>query len=284
MQKIDVDKFVCSLFTAGRFDYGFLQNIQKVLADQGIECKNGSLVDIPFTPAYKVGDWVALEVETERVALQIEAVDNRIYRFTDGSRLDVVNEYCLHRWSLMDVRAGDILALGNDPAGSVIFISNGRVNPLEAYVGFAGPGTELFFDSTCCLANQGSVHPATFSQKDSLFLKIAEAGYEWDPEKLELLLSDEARQTVRQVEPKPVVVSSGGATSASSSRTGCPTDVTEKPVQEEWTTAYVSSKGKSPTIDISFLRAGEKVDNFTISRENARKLMQGISGILKDNN
>lgn len=44
MAKIDIERFVASMFTAGRFDYDTLQHVRECLMDQGLKCVDGRII------------------------------------------------------------------------------------------------------------------------------------------------------------------------------------------------------------------------------------------------
>ena len=114
-----------------------------------------------------------------------------------------VARYCFHLWTIRDAKDGDVLATPlpkGYEAGEQIFIFkeiNCRdyvSNCIEYYcrvcqgvfyenkIGFMGTTDEIF-------------HPATKEQRDFLFQKMHEAGYEWNAEKKEL----------KKIEQKPEI-------------------------------------------------------------------------------
>jgi hypothetical protein len=60
-------------------------------------------------PKFKVGDWVVLTAGELSTTLQIVNIDTnkRLYWFNDSSYLPIVDEECLHLWTIQDAKEGD---------------------------------------------------------------------------------------------------------------------------------------------------------------------------------
>ena len=106
-------------------------------------------------------------------------------------------------WTIQDAKDGDVLAA---KSGNRIFLYNGdcdlRHRPC-AYCGTYKGFSEILF-SKCAIGNyftDEDVYPATKKQRDLLFVKMKEAGYEWDAEKKEL----------KKIKDKPLVIDEGKA-------------------------------------------------------------------------
>ena len=132
-------------------------------------------------PKFKVGDWVVNKGHSYLIA-DIDFLDNR-YLFEIGGYTheqlnweyieNVDNKY--HLWTIQDTKDGDVLVSRSPfiygkqcPYGGLNWSNNN----------FIKASNFIFTDSP--------VHPATKEQRDLLFKKIKEAGYEWDAEKKEL--------------------------------------------------------------------------------------------------
>ena len=128
-------------------------------------------------PKFHEGDWVILTAGELSTTLQIVNVDTnkKLYWFNDSSYLPIVDEECLHLWSIQDAKDGDVL-MSRAP---FIYGKPIPYGGLDWYNGkFIKASNYVFKDSP--------VHPATKEQRDLLFQKMKEAGYEWDAEKKEL--------------------------------------------------------------------------------------------------
>lgn len=132
-------------------------------------------------PKFKVGYWIASNINSAKI-IGIEG-DRCEIEFLDGSKsfphIDYVNRI-FHLWTIEDAKDGDVLAL---ISGQNIFIFDGHDReychyskltdsfiPYPNYIGFI----------------QHQFVPATKEQRDTLFAKMREAGYEWDAEEKEL--------------------------------------------------------------------------------------------------
>ena len=136
-------------------------------------------------PKFHEGEWVVNKHGiVHQIANVIENVTYHTYGYdivgggyfndsTEGVRL----------WTIKDAKEGDVLT--NDK--SVFIYAKVLYSKPYAYCGVDKFG--VFKDN--CLNNNwansvDNIHPATKEQRDVLFAKMKEAGYEWDAEKKEL--------------------------------------------------------------------------------------------------
>ena len=94
-----------------------------------------------------------------------------------------------HLWTIADAKDGDVLAYVTDEEDLWIMIFWSLYEPYEGHVHYhALLVNDNFSDKgTCCICIN-DLKPATKEQRDALFAKMKEAGYEWDSEKKELKL------------------------------------------------------------------------------------------------
>ena len=140
-------------------------------------------------PKFKVGDWVILTTGELSVTLQIVNVDTnkKLYWFNDKSYLPIVDEECLHHWTIQDAKDGDVLAYETDEEDLWIMIYWSLYEPYEGHVHYhALLANDNFSDKgTCCICIN-DLKPATKEQRDTLMKAMADAGWEFDFEKKEL--------------------------------------------------------------------------------------------------
>ena len=150
-------------------------------------------------PKFKIGDWVVCNNGPHHIFQVIErSWPNAKYRNINGTEIFLnVNtlDKQYHLWTIQDAKNGDILAV--EP------IEENYQYPFIAI--YKERGLD-FFNSYCCISFNGkfheadtghsidNIHPATTEQRDLLFSKMHEAGYEWDAEQKEL----------KKIEQKPV--------------------------------------------------------------------------------
>ena len=133
-------------------------------------------------PIFKVGDWV---VTSYGKVNQVIAVDED----GDGFTLDDDTYFSgswkdgYHLWTIKDVKDGDILAW-DDSKCIALFKNIYDEDSFNSY-GFVGHCTGTF-ESRLSYHDIEGAHPATKEQRDHLFAKMKEAGYEWDAEKKKL--------------------------------------------------------------------------------------------------
>lgn len=140
-------------------------------------------------PRFKVGDWVVFNNDHGSI-YQVEKIENYEYtlrHILGGSMpLSFSHGDMIRAWTIQDAKDGDVLYTTCNNKNKMIFIYHG-----------------IEFDSTCCyflhsITNninktfnsvcnvKADIYPATKEQRDLLFQKMKEAGYEWDAEKKEL--------------------------------------------------------------------------------------------------
>ena len=135
---------------------------------------------------FKVGDWV---VNKFGDSYHIDSLDKKNYQISDRkgnyNYFPISKQDEMHLWTIQDVRDGD-----------VIFYDEGWICIFKCIHG-------IWYSSYCFITDNGefhtgyerhavdstihgNAHPATKEQRDLLFQKIKEAGYEWDADKKEL--------------------------------------------------------------------------------------------------
>lgn len=143
-------------------------------------------------PKFKVGDW-CIDNE-DNIIFQITKVlsNSNLYycRTNEGKAYSwarVSIECDAHLWTIQDAKDGDVLVYGDNPDDhhvEIIMIFKSLRNEKSAFTYF-----HIFDDSfktnDWCDCGKNA-HPATKEQRDFLFQKMYEAGYEWDLVKKEL--------------------------------------------------------------------------------------------------
>ena len=135
-------------------------------------------------PKFHEGDWITNGVCTT----QIDSVDDGFYWHDNnriGGRIDAMNK-AYHLWSINDAKDGDILVNGSN-----IFIFS-HFSDIARVMGYCHINLDdgRFYDdkdkNECFGLIDTVFSPTTEEQRDHLFAKMKEAGYEWDAENKEL--------------------------------------------------------------------------------------------------
>lgn len=174
------DKFLCSLMN---FCSDCFESIED--SEQSDFTSNADKVETKF----KVGDWV---VTSYGEVSQVISVDKDV----DGYTLDNGNyfsgSWCknYHLWTINDAKDGDVLVCPLPKGyenGEQIFIFKGinsrdYVDDCIEYYCRICKG--VFYENKNGYMGTASspLYPATKEQRDILFKKMKEAGYEWNPE------------------------------------------------------------------------------------------------------
>ena len=140
-------------------------------------------------PKFHNGDWVTdgyLHCKISDVLDDRYIVDTK---FAKRSTITFKCENNYHLWTIQDAKDGDVLVNGSN-----IFIFH-FINATRL-MGYCHVNTDdgRFYNdigkNECFCLIDAVVTPATKSQRDTLFTKMKEAGYEWDAEKKELKIID----------------------------------------------------------------------------------------------
>ncbi len=132
-------------------------------------------------PKFEVGDWVVNTI-TNNVE-QIIKVTNNEYDCSGNLIVSFDNQHLLRKWTNQDAKDGDILITVTDKAPFIFkgFIDKFHPNCPVAYGGIINEGS---FDISYGEGwwDDDDIKPANEEQRNFLFQKIKEAGYEWDAE------------------------------------------------------------------------------------------------------
>lgn len=145
-------------------------------------------------PKFKVGDWIT---NGGLLVGQVTSFDGEYYHYMcEGIEqpLHISNAYNWHLWAIQDAKDGDVLFTSSTASHETfIFKSIDEKGNAECY--FAYDSEDGFREGKYHFIGSAiNCKPATKEQRDLLFQKMREAGYEWDDEKKEL----------KKIEQKPV--------------------------------------------------------------------------------
>ena len=136
-------------------------------------------------PKFKIGDWVICKNGSPRVFQVIErSWPNAKYLDEKGAGgfLNVATLDKQYRpWTIKDAKAGDLLA---DDYGIYIFDRFDEYDEKCFHCMGAYQHSQKVYENEHMLCSV-EVHPATKEQRDILFQKMHESGYEWDADKKE---------------------------------------------------------------------------------------------------
>lgn len=139
-------------------------------------------------PKFKVGDYIKHNTLPNFIAkvISINGDSYGIESIEKHYRAEYYNaEQNFHLWTIQDVKDGDVLAASDD---SVFIFESVSGNACVPHVALPNNG-KLIINRGLKLAWETveGVKPATKEQRDTLFAKIKEAGYEWVDHKKELI-------------------------------------------------------------------------------------------------
>jgi len=139
-------------------------------------------------PKFKVGDWI--KHNKANIICKIVSVNRGSYYMENietNSRIEFFHaEQNFHLWTIQDAKDGDVLVASD---GS-IFLFAGVVDYACKY--YVALTTDNYVKinkevEASYWETSRAAHPATKEQRDFLFQKMKEVGYEWDTDKKELL-------------------------------------------------------------------------------------------------
>ena len=132
-------------------------------------------------PNFKVGDWVVYC--NDDVDL-ITGIEENGYCINNSGYIPFICASNIRLWTIQDAKDGDVLAW-DDSKCIALFKNIYDEDSFNSY-GFVG-GCTCTFESRQSYHDIEGAHPATKEQRDLLFHKMHEAGYEWDAENKELI-------------------------------------------------------------------------------------------------
>lgn len=137
-------------------------------------------------PKFNVGEWITNSIETVQITgydidygYQVDYKGNLQHRDTDI----IEKEY--HLWTIADAMDGDVLTCNEE---ILLFKSYSVQGRISLYCWYNGQTNNFHCKEVndTSLTTRNKIYPATNEQRDTLFAKMKEAGYEWNAEKKEL--------------------------------------------------------------------------------------------------
>ena len=182
---------------------------------QVYKTKDGEMITYSENDGYKVvepkfheGDYIVDDCDH---VWKIELILNQFYVLEDveGDLSQPTIEWVdktFHLWTIQDAKPGDVLA--SELCYSIILFKGVENNNIQFYCDYDFseidvPGDRFSINNGQHYGNvddSKDFHPATKEQRDLLFSKMHEAGYEWDEEKKELRkIEDDSKNCKQQI-------------------------------------------------------------------------------------
>ena len=154
--------------------------------------------DQELEPKFHKGEWI-IHQGTENIYQVIARIDNQ-YQLKYGDNYTVQKcadvDRCARLWNITkDAKDGDVLYLQHEGVEHIIIykrlFKKNFHTILSVRCAYDGSTNDFFEDVDYyhCITSERDekeIHPATKEQRDLLFSKMKEAGYEWDAQKKEL--------------------------------------------------------------------------------------------------
>lgn len=147
-------------------------------------------------PKFKIGDWVVFN-NCHQSIYQVEKIEDGYYilRHTHGGtfRVCILHDENLRLWSIEDANDGDVLLTKECEEPKIVFILKASRVPKNCvcsyycYYNIMYPDFATDEVKGCIAPKCADLIPATKEQRDILFQKIKEAGYEWDSKTKQLI-------------------------------------------------------------------------------------------------
>ena len=141
--------------------------------------------ELKAEPKFKVGDWIVQKYLGKYLGTYkiIEVCESwyEVISYNDGIKYSIGfdKEDDCHLWSIKDAKDGDVLQLGNVTAIFKEFLGNNRCT---CYCSVCKGEFEIPIENgdDNVYGCYNDTTPATKEQRDFLFQKVKEAGYEWE--------------------------------------------------------------------------------------------------------
>ena len=139
---------------------------------------------------FRKGEWIVDNIDTVYQIKEIKE-DKYLLQFYNShdvisSKISTVDNDC-HLWTIQDTKNGDVLAtLDYILIFEKLLHKDGGVSYCHYDFSCSKPQFIFNKDDNWYFGKEAKVYPATKEQRDFLFQKMKEAGYEWDADKKEL--------------------------------------------------------------------------------------------------
>ena len=155
-------------------------NSEQILSNSSNIGKNEQNTAGKVEPKFKVGDW-CIDNEDNTIFQIVGVLDNTYtYKTNEGKEYSCSHhslEIDTRLWTIQDAKYGDVLSWDDNKCIALFKNICGKES-FNSY-GFVGHITRVF-ESSLSYHDIEGVHPATKEQRDLLFQKMKEAGYEFD--------------------------------------------------------------------------------------------------------
>lgn len=171
---------------------------EQIPANSAKTCKDEQNPIDKVEPTFKTGDWVIWD---NKISCHVDDIyqgkESLMYTITDTNNM--IRSYSVkgfdnnaHLWTIQDAKEGDVLY---SPCHSLLWIFKSKDT---VYCGCNLNYNDGAFCGEGYFKRPTDAIPATKEQRDTLFAKMKEAGYEWDANEKEL------KKIVQETEPTPI--------------------------------------------------------------------------------
>ena len=151
-------------------------------------------------PKFKVGDILVSDEEDRRHIYKVDAITNYdtylLLDLEDGytrNEPTYTSDLAMYLWTIQDAKDGDVLAIdpwSDFPSSFVAIYKKQNEEDFDTFDSYCFVGFDGKFYEGEYGHSSEDIHPATKEQRDLLFQKMKEEGYEWDAEKPDSLPKD----------------------------------------------------------------------------------------------
>lgn len=140
-------------------------------------------------PKFKVGDWVVRGYDNSYATnqvIKVEQIDDETFGYTldNEAYFSGYWENSYRLWTIQDAKDGDVIVVGDeDGEGIAICVKDDTIGNNDLYCVYDRNG----FIINVKISKECLLHPATKEQRDLLFQKMKEAGYEWSDKDRKLI-------------------------------------------------------------------------------------------------
>lgn len=181
-KQVDKDKLICEL---GEYKVKYTQKVLQEDLNKNTESQSQS--------KFKVGNWIA---NGGANPCYVKSIFGDYYELCSCEGFEYTKpikdvDYIYHLWTIQDAKDGDVLVDEDNNIGLYLEEKDDLYWYSRIYLGC---DNRLRGFSIGAYHKHNNTKPATKEQRDLLFQKIKEAGYEWDSEK----------KGLKKIEPKKV--------------------------------------------------------------------------------
>ena len=185
LEKLPIEKLPFEMKTPEE-SLGIDSDTYSKIVDECIYGDDEQKPDDKVEPKFNVGDWITNGID---FTFQVCSIKDNMYLRSDDYFIDIETAGKTFRhWTIQDAKGGDVLYCESDGIEYIVMSKgineHGNIDSYFRYNSLDGFGADI---PSVLSVSQDNITPATKKQRNFLFQKMKEAGYEWSDKDRKLI-------------------------------------------------------------------------------------------------